>query len=83
MSQKTSEEQISFVFGKQNYLYMVIGVALIILGSILLSGGGSQDPKVFNPEIFDFQRMVIAPLVMLAGFFIEIFAIMYRPKSKA
>jgi len=62
---------------------MIIGVALIILGSILLSGGGSQDPKVFNPAIFDFQRMVIAPLIMLAGFFVEIFAIMYRPKNKA
>ncbi len=83
MSQKTTEEQIHFVFDKKNYLYMIIGVGLIILGSVLLSGGGSQDPKVFNPAIFDTQRMVVAPLVMLAGFFMEIFAIMYRPKSKA
>ena len=83
MSQSTSEEQVKFVFGKKNYLYMIIGVVLIMLGSVLLSGGGSQDPKIFNPAIFDFQRMVIAPLVMLAGFFIEIFAIMYRPKTKA
>lgn len=83
MSQKNSEEQISFVFGKQNYLFMIIGVALIILGSILLAGGGSQDPNLFNPAIFDFQRMVLAPLIMLAGFFVEIFAIMYRPKTKA
>lgn len=83
MAQNTSEEQIKFVFGKQNYLFMIIGVALILLGSILLSGGGSQDPKFFNPEIFDFQRIVLAPIVMLAGFFLEIFAIMYRSKSKA
>ncbi len=83
MSQKNSEEQVKFVFGKKNYLYMIIGVVLIMLGSMLLSGGGSQDPKIFNPEIFNTQRMVIAPLVMLAGFIIEIFAIMYRPKNRA
>jgi hypothetical protein len=83
MSQSNSEEQVKFVFGKKNYLYMIIGVVLIMLGSVLLSGGGSQDPEVFNPAIFDFQRMVLAPLVMLAGFFIEIFAIMYRPKNNA
>lgn len=66
------------VFNKSNYLFMILGVVLIVLGLILLSGGRSEDPSVFNDSIFNKQRLVVAPLVMLAGFIIEIYAIMKK-----
>ena len=57
-----------FVFGKKNYKFMFIGLAIIALGFILMSGGGSDDPNVFNPEIFSAQRISVAPIVVLVGF---------------
>ncbi len=81
MSKNENKESISFAFEKMNYIYMVGGLLLIVAGLMLLSGGGSEDPKIFNPEIFNFRRMVLAPVVMLAGFILEIYAIMYRPKK--
>ena len=80
MSNNDSEDQIDFAFSKKNYLFMITGIVLIVLGLVLLSGGGSQDPNVFSDEIFNTRRMVFAPLVMLSGFALEIYAIMYRPK---
>jgi hypothetical protein len=56
-------------------------VFFLALGFILLAGGGSKDPEVFNPAIFDAQRLVVAPVLMLIGLILEIFAIMYRPKK--
>lgn len=67
--------------GKKNYIFIGIGIAAIILGLIVLSGGGSDDPDVFNYEMFNFRRLFIAPLLMLGGFVFEIYAIMYRPKT--
>jgi uncharacterized membrane protein len=68
-------------FSKKNYIILFAGTALIALGYILMIGGGSDDPEVFNPAIFDFQRITLAPMVCLAGFVIILFGIMYRPKS--
>jgi len=60
----------------------VIGFAIIILGFVLMIGGKSQDPLVFNEEeIFSFRRITLAPIVVLAGFIFEIWAIMKKPKS--
>ena len=70
-------------FGKQNYLIFIAGVVLIVLGYLLMIGGGSDDPNVFNPAIFDSQRITIAPMVCLVGFVTVIVAIMWRPKSNA
>jgi len=70
-----------FAFGKENYILMVVGVALIILGFILMTGGGSKDPNVFNEEMFDFRRLTLSPILILIGFGIEIVAIMKRPKD--
>lgn len=81
MSNKESTDTVELAFEKMNYLFMIGGLLLIVLGLILLSGGGSEDPAIFNEEIFNFRRMVIAPVVMLAGFGLEIYAIMYRPKD--
>ncbi len=80
MSKIENTEAIEFAFNKKNYTFMGLGVVLIILGLVLLAGGGSEDPAIFSEEIFNFRRMNIAPVIMLAGFVLEIYAIMYRPK---
>jgi hypothetical protein len=72
----------SFVFDKENYKFMLIGIGIIILGFILMSGGGSDDPNVFNEEIFSTRRITIAPILVLIGFGVEIYAIMKKPQSK-
>lgn len=69
-------------FGKQNYQIFIAGIVLIILGYILMIGGGSDDPNVFNPAIFDTQRITVAPIVCLLGFITVIVGIMWRSKSK-
>ncbi len=69
-------------FGKQNYQLFIGGIVLIILGYLLMIGGGSEDPNVFNPAIFDAQRITIAPMVCLLGFVVIIVAVMWRPKTK-
>lgn len=69
-----------FVFGKRNYKFMIIGILFIALGFILMSGGGSDDPNVFNEEIYSFTRIRIAPLIVIIGFAIEIYAIITKPE---
>jgi Protein of unknown function (DUF3098) len=70
-----------FAFGKENYRLLFIGLAFIALGFILMIGGGSKDPNVFNPAIFNFQHITLAPILVLIGYVIEIFAIMKKPKD--
>lgn len=67
-------------FSKKNYYILIAGIVLIGLGYLLMVGGGSEDPNVFNPAIFDFQRITLAPMVCLLGFATVIVAIMWRPK---
>ena len=62
---------------------MLIGIALIIIGFVVMSGGGSKDPKVFSEDIFDTQRLTVAPILILLGFAVEVVAIMLKPKQKA
>lgn len=62
-------------------MILVAGLALVILGYLLMIGGGSDDPNKFNPAIFDAQRITLAPIVCLLGFITVIVAIMWRPKS--
>jgi hypothetical protein len=70
-----------FAFGKENYRLMLIGLFFIALGFLLMIGGGSDDPKVFNYELFSFRRITLSPILILAGYVIEIFAIMKKPKD--
>ena len=70
-----------FAFGKENYRLMLIGLAIILVGFLLMVGGGSDDPTKFSPEIFSFRRITLAPILILAGYIVEIFAIMKRPKD--
>jgi hypothetical protein len=69
-------------FTRKNYLILVTGVILIGLGYLLMMGGGSDDPNVFNPAIFDTQRITVAPIVCLIGFATIIVAIMWKDKSE-
>jgi len=71
----------NFIFGKQNYKWMFIGLGLIALGFVLMAGGGSDDPNVFNPEIFNAQRIRLAPTLILIGFGIQIYAILKNFKK--
>ncbi|MFA5588497.1 MAG: DUF3098 domain-containing protein [Bacteroidales bacterium] len=77
----TSDGKAGFALGKKNYNLMAIGFGIIVIGFILMIGGKSDDPNVFNPEIFSFRRIVLAPMILLFGFMFEIYAIMKRPKE--
>jgi len=78
----SKKTQPMFLFKKKNYQFMFIGIAFITLGFILMSGGGSDDPNVFNPDIFSFRRIRLAPTLILIGFAIEVYAILLNPDKK-
>jgi hypothetical protein len=72
------------IFTKDNYMWMLAGIIVIALGMFLMSGGGSKDPNVFNKdEVYSARRITIAPILILAGLVIEIYAIFKKPKTKA
>jgi hypothetical protein len=76
---RKQEAKTNFIFGKKNYKWMFIGLGFIVLGFILMSGGGSDDPNVFNTEIFNIRRIRLAPTLVLIGFGIQIYAILLNP----
>jgi predicted histidine transporter YuiF (NhaC family) len=70
------------IFGKENYMWMLIGAGVIALGMFLMKGGKSEDPKQFlDNEVYGFVRMTVAPILILAGLVLEIFAIFRKPKE--
>ena len=72
---------MDFAFTKKNYILLIIGLAFISSGIILMIGGGSEDPTKFSPDIFDFQRLTLAPILLALGFIIELIAVMYKFKK--
>lgn len=76
-----STDNKGFGIAPGNYKVLLAGVALIFIGYLLMIGGGSDDPNKFNPEIFSFRRITLAPLVCLAGFAVILVAIMRKPKK--
>ena len=76
-----AEKQREMPLTVANYKLMLIGLGIIILGFILMSGGGSDDPNVFDYSMFSFRRITLAPVVVLAGFGFELFAIMKKFKE--
>lgn len=70
-----------FALGKTNYIILVVGLVVILVGFLLMMGGGSEDPNVFNPDIFSPRRITVAPIVVLIGFAIEVIGILYKPKK--
>ena len=78
---KNEEQKHEFLFESVNYKILLVGIAVIALGFILMSGGGSDDPTVFSEEIFNFRRIRLAPTTVLIGFGITIYAILKNPKK--
>ena len=78
---KEQGPQQDFLFGKINYIILLIGIGVIALGFILMSGGGSDDPNVYSDAIFDFRRIRLAPTTVLIGFGITVYAILKNPKK--
>ncbi len=76
-----SSSNNGFSIPRENYKILLLGIALIVLGYLLMIGGGSEDPNKFNMEIFSHRRITVAPVVCLAGFITIIVAIMKRPKA--
>lgn len=72
----------TFAFDKTNYLLMAIGFLVVILGFILMAGGKAENPAEFSDKIFSTRRIVIAPIVILIGFGIEVYAIMKKSKPE-
>ena len=72
---------MDFVFKKKNYMILIGGLVLILLGITLMIGGGSEDPTQFSEEIFNFQRLTLAPILIVSGFVMGVFAIMYKTKK--
>ncbi len=79
MKKQQNNDKLGFTLGKQNYMLLLIGFIIIVIGFILMTGGGSDDPNVFDESIFSFRRITLAPLVVLFGFIFEIYAIMKKP----
>jgi len=69
---------MDFVFKKKNYILLISGLVLILIGIFLMIGGESEDPKEFSEEIFNFQRLTLAPILIVSGFVLEIFAVMLK-----
>ena len=81
MAKELENKKSDLAFGKENYILLLVGLGFIVTGFILMTGGGSDDPNVFSEEIFSFRRITLAPIVVITGFVIEIFAIMKKPKD--
>jgi len=76
------EKNSTSLFSKDNYVWMVIGIVVMLIGFLLMAGGKSQDPTVFdNNQVYSFQRITLAPILILAGLMIEVYAIMKKSKS--
>ena len=70
-------------FGKSNYLLMGTAIAVLVIGYLLMSGGGTSDPNVYNPDIFSFRRITLAPIVLIAGYGLGVVAIFHQRKTTA
>jgi len=83
MSTKTTSTNTS-LFAKDNYIWMAIGGVIIALGMFLMSGGKNQDPNVFDYNVvYSTTRVTVAPILILLGFVVEIYAIFKKPKTAA
>ncbi len=79
MKEDTNKQE--FLFGANNYKILIIGLVVIALGFILMSGGANENPNVFNEDVFSFRRIRLAPTVVLIGFGITIYSILAKSKK--
>ena len=80
MKEDTNKQE--FLFGANNYKILIIGLVVIAIGFILMSGGANENPNVFNEEVYNFRRIRLAPTVVLIGFGITIYSILKKSKSE-
>ncbi len=76
---KENQKKFELALDKENYILLAIAFVIVVVGFLLMMGGGSNDPEVFNEAIYGFQRITLAPLVVLFGFLFAIYAIMKKP----
>lgn len=82
VSSRKSNERI-FPFTRENYIYMLIGLGVILLGYLLMIGGRSPNPDQFHPDqVYSFRRITLSPIIIIIGFLIEVYAIMKKPKKE-
>ena len=74
----TSDQLSNFAFGRSNFIWLGIGIAILAVGYVLMSGGGSEDPAVFDASIFNFRRITLAPTIVLAGYGVIFYAILKK-----
>lgn len=79
---KENTKQPEFLFSASNYKILIVGLVVIALGFILMSGGANQNPNVFNEDVYSFRRIRLAPTVVLVGFGITIYSILKKSKSE-
>ena len=82
-SSAASKETKSFpIFEKDNYLWMLVGIIVMAIGLLLMAGGKSDDPNQFHPDqVYSARRITVAPILILAGLVLEVFAIFRKPKQ--
>lgn len=81
-NEKKQSQSNNSLFGNQNYVWMLAGLAIMAIGFILMAGGKSADPNVFDDkEVYGFRRITLAPILIILGLIVEIFAIMKKPKD--
>lgn len=72
-----------FPFTRENYILMIVGLVVVLIGYLLMTGGKSPDPNQFHPDqVYSFRRITLAPIVIIIGFLVEIYAIMKKPKKE-
>jgi len=74
-------EKATFAFGKENYKMLLIGIAIVAIGMVTMVGGASDDPNKMSETIFDFQRLTLAPILIIAGYVVVLLAILKKPKE--
>ena len=70
-----------YLFNKRRYRFLILSILIIGIGFVLMSGGESNDPDIFNNEIYNFRRIRLAPLMVVLGFILCIFSILYKDKK--
>lgn len=80
-SSRSKIDQKDFAFGKENYKWLLIALGFLFVGFILMIGGSSSDPKVFNYGMFNFQRLTLSPILLITGYVLGIYAIMKKPRQ--
>ena len=81
MAKKEIKQVVDFPFGRENYILMLTGIGLIFLGFVFMVGGGSDDPAVWDPSIFSPMRITVAPILVIVGFVVEVYAIVKKVKD--